>query len=346
MRKRADGYYVKTVTVTTPSGKKIRKSFYGKSEREINRKMTEFTKIQERGRTFREVATDWWEEAEPEIAVQTIKCYHPALSRAIEEFGEIPIKQISSKDMGFFLKKLASKGFAQKTVSNNKVVCSLIFKYALMQGEIEFNPATDVPLPKGLKKTERTAASKSDEAIIKASPDKWIFPYIARYTGMRRGEILALQWKDIDFENNIIMVTKSAAYKNNKPFIKEPKTEAGKRIVPLLNPLKAELLKRLGALDDYIVSDNNGTLLTNKRFSTLYSNYAKETGITCTAHQLRHSFATIAFECGVPVKSVQEILGHAQISTTMDLYTDFRNDALKAASDLLNSGMNDTNSKK
>ncbi|MDY4255081.1 MAG: tyrosine-type recombinase/integrase, partial [Oscillospiraceae bacterium] len=53
----------------------------------------------------------------------------------------------------------------------------------------------------------------------------------------------------------------------------------------------------------------------------------------------RHSFATIAFECGVPVKSVQEILGHAQISTTMDIYTDFRNDALKAAGDLLNSGM-------
>ncbi len=48
-----------------------------------------------------------------------------------------------------------------------------------------------------------------------------------------------------------------------------------------------------------------------------------ETGVTCTAHQLRHSFATIAFEADVPIKSVQEILGHKQLSTTMDIYTDF-----------------------
>lgn len=340
MRKRADGYYVKTVTVTAPSGKKVRKSFYGKSEREINRKMAEFTKVQERGRTFREVATDWWEEAEPQLAVQSVHGYKCGLDRAIEEFGERPIKDIQARDIGRYLMKLAEKGLAKKTVSNHKIVCSSIFKYAIMQGDVPANPCSDAPLPRGLKKTPRPAASSSDEAKIKAAPDKWIFPYIALYTGMRRGEILALQWKDIDFTNNVIHVTKAVYNDGERPGIKEPKTEAGKRNIPLLLPLKEVLLKKRSVNEnDYIVSPDGKSLITKKQFTTLYGRYQKEIGITCTAHQLRHSFATIAFECGVPVKSVQEILGHSQISTTMDLYTDFRKGALKAAEDLLNKGM-------
>lgn len=340
MRKRADGYYVKTVTVTTASGEKVRKSFYGKSEREINRKMTDFKEIAERGRTFREVARDWWEEAEPALAVQSVHGYKCGLDRALEEFGERPIKDIQTRDIGRYLMRLADKGFARKTVSNHKIVCSSIFKYAVMQGDVLINPCSDAPLPRGLKATPRTAAPSTDEEKIKAAPDKWIFPYIALYTGMRRGEILALQWKDIDFENNVIHVTKAVYNDNERPGIKEPKTEAGIRVVPLLKPLKEVLLKKLPADEnDYIVSLDGKSLITKKQFTTLYGRYQREVGITCTAHQLRHSFATIAFECGVPVKSVQEILGHNQISTTMDLYTDFRKGALKAAEDLLNKGM-------
>lgn len=67
------------------------------------------------------------------------------------------------------------------------------------------------------------------------------------------------------------------------------------------------------------------------------NHYRTDTGVTCSAHQLRHSFATIAFECGLPPKTVQEILGHKQLSTTMDLYTDFRKRAFDEAAKLLNS---------
>ena len=342
MKKREDGYYVKTVTVTAPSGKKVRKSFYGKTQRELTRKMTEFKEIEERGRTFGEVAKDWWEEAEPELAIQTVHGYKVGLDRAIGEFGDTAIKDISARDISLYLAKLAEQKFAKKTISNHKIVCSQIFKYAIIAGDIKANPCSDAPLPKGLKKQPRTAASVSDEQIIKSSPDKWIFPYIALYTGMRRGEILALQWKDLDFENNIIHVTKAVYNDGERPGLKEPKTQAGKRLVPLLAPLRSVLLKKYADVrddTDYIVSPDGKHLITKKQFSTAFQRYRQETGITCTAHQLRHSFATIAFECGVPVKSVQEILGHAQISTTMDIYTDFRNDALKAAGDLLNSGM-------
>lgn len=346
MKKRKDGYYVQSVTVTTKSGKKLRKDFYGKTQREVTRKIADFKEVEERGRTFGDVAKDWWEEAEPALAVQSVHGYKIGLDRALAEFGDKPIKDITTRDISLYLQKLGEMKLAKKTVSNHKIVCSQIFRFAILRGDVSLNPCADAALPKGLKKKTRTAASKSDEDIIKASPDKWIFPYIALYTGMRRGEILALQWQDIDFENNIIHVTKSLGLNHDRPFIKEPKTEKGIRVVPLLAPLREALLKRRGMLNEYVVADEDGSLLTARRFITLFTHYKQATGITCTAHQLRHSFATIAFECGVPVKTVQEILGHSQISTTMDIYTDFRKSALQDAAALLNSGMTATGKNK
>lgn len=89
-------------------------------------------------------------------------------------------------------------------------------------------------------------------------------------------------------------------------------------------------------LEHFIISDTGEKPLSNRRYITEYTRFKNETGIKCTAHQLRHSFATIAFECGVPVKSVQEILGHKQLSTTMDLYTDFRKKSFDDAASSLN----------
>jgi integrase len=107
--------------------------------------------------------------------------------------------------------------------------------------------------------------------------------------------------------------------------------------VPLLQPLKEKLLTFPGKNPKhYVISDTGDKPLTSRRYTTEYARFQRETGVTCTAHQLRHSFATIAFECGVPVKSVQEILGHKQLSTTMDLYTDFRQKSFDDAASNLN----------
>jgi integrase len=163
---------------------------------------------------------------------------------------------------------------------------------------------------------------------------------MALMTGMRKGEILALQWKDIDFETDTIRVTKSVSHSGDRPSIKQPKTEAGNRVVPLLAPLKDKLQTvPKHKQTDYIISDNGKEPLSNSRYCTLMSHYQKETGVTCTAHQLRHSFATIAFEADLDPKTVQEILGHKQLSTTMDIYTSFREKALKSAAQKLNNIM-------
>lgn len=330
--KRKDGRLCQKITVDGEAY-----YFYGKTQKELNQKILAFREKKRTGRTFSEVADDWQEEAFPDLAVQTVKVYKPALERLEKAFGNEPIIGIKTADIAQFLNSLFKEGFAYKTIANAKIVCSQVFNYAVNNGEIDANPCRDATIPKGAKKSRRTAATSEEEQIIRQlPPDAWLFPFFALYTGMRRGEILALEWTDINFFKNTISVTKSLCHDGNAPLIKPPKTEAGNRIVPLLVPLKERLLKEKNR-NGYIFSDDGGeTPLTKGRFEQEYKVFRKSLGVKCTAHQLRHSFATIAFEAGVPAKSVQEILGHRQLSTTMDTYTDFRSQAIEKAAAILN----------
>lgn len=337
MKKRADGRVVKTIT-DSRTGRRI--FFYGKTEREVNQKLLNYNSRAKTGRNFSEIAREWWNEETDSLEYQSIKTYRPAMNRAIEYFDDISVKNIKPKDITQFLKSLARKGYAQKTIANQKLVVNLILQYAVLQNDLEINPCSAAIMPKDTTKTIRTAASANDEDIVRKSSDVWLFPFIAIMTGMRKGEILALQWKDINFENNFIQVTKSVYHEGDQPKIKKPKTDAGVRIVPLLSPLRETLLNiKEQKPEDYIISDTGKTPLTNRRYTTLWKHYKEKTGVTCTAHQLRHSFATIAFECGIPAKSVQEILGHKQLSTTMDLYTDFRKKSFDEAVNALDQFM-------
>lgn len=332
--KREDGRLVRAIT-DPRTGK--RKYFYGATEREINKKIMEYTAKVESGRPFREVAEEWWDASKDGLAYQTIKVYKPALERAVEALGDISIRDIKPRDISALLQRMAKADYALKTVANQRTVINQVFRHAILECDIEVNPCASVPTPKNLKKVRRDAASTTDEDIVREHRDLWAFPYIALMTGMRKGEILALQWKDIDFDENVILVYKSLFYNQSRPTIKGTKTEAGTRIVPLLDDLKEFLLTIPSRKPNhYVISDNGKDPLSARRYQTLLKNFKEETGADFTAHQLRHSFATIAFENDVDAKSLQEIIGHKQLSTTMDIYADFRERSVKKAAEKLN----------
>lgn len=320
MKKRANGLYQKQITVTE-NGEKKQKCFYGKTIAEINQKILDYNGEVNAGRTFEVVADEWWEEHQKTLAPNSLKNITPAVKRATKHFGSMPIKGISAREIQLFIVEFSHGGYAKKTVSTQLQAVRQVIAYAVLNGEVEHNLASDVKLPKNLPKGQRVPPSPEDICKVKQGVNEpfGLFAFFALYTGCRRGELLALQYKDIDFENSEISITKSLYHVGDKAYIKAPKTDAGKRTVALLTPLKDVLLGR-GVRDEYIFNDG-GRLITNRRFITLWSAYCKGLQISITPHQLRHAYATRLYELGIDVKSAQMLLGHSDISTTQNIYT-------------------------
>lgn len=329
MKKRADGRYVKKVDG---------KSFYGATEREVYKKILEYTKKKESGSTFAEIADQWWTDTYDNLAAQTLRGYKPAYARALLELGDTYVKDITPREMSAIFKRMAIKGFSKKTISNQRIIYNQILDYAVVSGEIQYNPCASVKIPNNAKKsTVIKPASDEDEKKILASDNPWLFPLFALLSGLRKQEILALQWKDIDFENDIIAVTKAVEHVGQRPSIKSTKTESGIREVPLLNILKDRLVAVRGDPDTYIFSQSNGkTPLTENQFERAYKKYCTEVGISCSSRQLRHSYATVAVEEDIAPKDLQNALGHADITTTMNVYAAARKKSIEKVACKLN----------
>lgn len=350
MYQRPDGLYEKKVLI---NGKRV--AFRGKTEREIMQKIAAYSEKAERGPTFEEMAGEWWEQHEPLIRHGTVHGYKAAMGRAVEYFGSDPVKQIEAADINAFLLYVAKRGYAQKTVRNQLTVVRQIFLYALMTRHIKTLPTEGVRIPQGLSHSSRELAPPDAVEIIKATtPDDFLLPVLILYTGMRCGEALALQWQDIDFKACTISITKAVVYYSNKPVVSPTKTEKGVRVVPLLEPF-SKILAQRGPHNpgDYLIG---GAAPISK--SALYKRWegfcraygfahkneerslkAGRTVWTCDIdrHTLRHEYATILYDAGIDAKVAQELLGHSDLSTTLEIYTHIRQKRLTGAAATLNS---------
>lgn len=321
MTRRKNGLWQEALTI---NGKRL--FFYGRTKNEVLQKIKAYNEKKEHGERFSVVAEEWWEVHEAELSYNSTKNYKPALKRAVEAFGAAFIKDISPQMIAAEISAF-SRNHADKTVRTQLMVYNLIFKYAVEKGHILYNPARDLTVPKNLKKQKRTSPSSEDIKKVKDSTHLpfGMFAFWALYTGLRKGELLALEWKDVDIKNRTITVNKSLYHDNNQPRVKLPKTQTSIATIPLLDAL----LKKIKPGRGLVFPDADGEYLTDSRFQRLWHDYCKESGITATPHQFRHAYATMLFEAGIPPEEAQALLRHAQLSTTMDIYTDLREAKLK-----------------
>ena len=326
-----------------------RKVFSARSKKDLLLKVARYQsekKKQPTAPTFEMVADSWWEHHSPEIRHGTRLCYEPALKRAIKQFGSEPIDQIKPIHIKAFLNDLP---LAKKTVSNQRIVLNLIFNHAIVNYGLEFtNPCDHVKTPTKEKPTTRSALSPEQrEEILNTSPEEFQLAYLILFTGCRLGEALALTMADVDMDQDIIHVNKSVHFEGNNPVIGPPKTANAIRDIPLLPKLKERLIALNRRPSEYIV----GELLTQSALTRRWEKWCADHGLveyehreatpankhttvrkpTLDRHTIRHDFATQLYEAGVDVKTAQAILGHADIQTTMNIYTHVRDGQLDNA---------------
>lgn len=319
MYQRPDGLYEKSITI---KGK--RTVFRGKSPNEVYRKMAEYQEEQASGPLFSVVEEDWERNHWPTLSPTTVHGYRASAKRAVKQFGDYHLSEITPQEIYAYLGSLARKGYASKTVAAHLSTLSMVFDWAIQQGHAESNPAAVVHTPRGLpRSTRRAIDDKEIQAIRKAAGDPFsVFVYLCLFAGLRRGEALGLQYGDIDRKAKRIYVRRNVVYSSNRAIVKEPKTEAGVRWVPLLPEL--ELMLPAVKSKGVFISSNRDTPFSHQEYELRWKAYRKRHSVQWTPHDLRHTFATVLYEASVPEYTTQFFMGHSDITTTRKIYTHLR----------------------
>lgn len=311
---------------------------------------------EEEAPTFRQIAENWERVHREEITSRTWTNYEPHYKRILHYHGDKNIAEVSAMDITNHLIKAKAEGYSATVVNTIRSIYRMIFDYAVAHDMAQFNPVISVRLPKGLKRGKREAPTDNQMQKIFDSADEpfGLFPVFLLCTGMRKSEALALTWDDIDMDQRTISVTKSIDYTvGANPKVKPPKTEAGNRVVPIIDILYEKLLPASQSSNSEYVfpaqrsnrSGVGGGMMTLRGYESAWLRYCEAAGFiengkpTITAHNLRHGTATLMFELGVDELTAQKILGHSRIEITREIYTDLRIAQKMKSVDKFNEGM-------
>lgn len=283
--------------------------------------------------TFKDAAEAWQSAYRESCNPRTWQNYRPHYEDMVCRYGDIAVNEIAGVNIIQDLQRAKAQGYSRTIVNTRRTLFSNILNHAVAQGWIAWNVATGVKLPKGLPSAKRSAPTDEMIHAIIQNRDKpfGMFAFLCLCTGLRKGEALALLKSDI--HDGEIAVTKSLTFADGDAAkVKPPKSEAGVRTVPIVSILATPLKEYMAGLDGGILFPNrsyNGspgnTFMTQSNYDTAWGNYVKTVGLDgLTAHQLRHGTATLLYEAGVDVYTAKKILGHAKVTTTMEIYTELR----------------------
>lgn len=283
---------------------------------------------------------DWLSYKKDYIKESTYANYSNIISNHIApDLGKYYLKELNNKIIQeFLLNKYKigrldnSGGLSTKTIRDIVAIIKSSLKSAMKEGVIQ-NLSLDFIYPKTNAKDKIYTLSKQSQDklinyILKNQTIKNLGILLTLYSGIRIGELCALQWKDIDFKGNILHINKTLQRvyikdkqdNKSKIIITNPKTHNAEREIPLNKEFAKELYKFKTNLDDYILSCSEKWVepRTYRRFFERVLTESKVEKINF--HGLRHTFATNCIKLGVDYKTVSELLGHATVNITLNLY--------------------------
>lgn len=282
--------------------------------------------------TFGEVANEWLYIKSGQVQGATFEKYESFYKHIARRFAERKLSDIKKSDIEKFLTELKDKHFSLWTIKGIKAEISSILDFAIDEDHLQKNVAKNVRLPKIEQHRKKPVHVEEFKEFLEASKGSRLQIAIPLLflTGCRRGELLALTWDDIDFKKNVIHINKEYVIDkvngSKKAVMRDhTKTEAGQRIVPLCKELKKVLTdfhKGAGAGTKYILQcKRKEKPIYPRNLTDAIGKWCKSLHIKgITPHSFRHGYAWNLLNSGVQPEDIKNLLGHRDLSTTLDIY--------------------------
>jgi integrase len=253
-----------------------------------------------------------------------LRTYRYALtSKVLPALGQRRLTAVPRNDLQDFVDNLVAKGQSASTVRNAILPLRAIYARARERDEIAINPTRKLRLPAVRGTRERTARAEEARALLEVLPDSdrtlWA---TALYAGLRRGELQALEWQDVDLENNLIHVRRAW---DQREGVISPKSRARERRVPIPMILRQHLLRhrlRQGSGGrGYVFANRNGrpfdpNTIANRARKAWQLKELEPIGL----HECRHTYAAFMIGAGINAKALSTYMGHTSITVTLDRY--------------------------
>ena len=292
----------------------------------------------------------------------TIVRYKELCERIYPAMGHVRLRELRADQLNDFYTALAQPGInkrsggglSAKTILEHHRLISTVLDQAVKEGLIPFNVAARATLPRVTKKEVNFFQPEQVDAIrsaLEQEPIKWkVLTHLLLLTGARRGEILGLKWDKVDFEANRIYICNSILYAPDRGIYEDtPKTATSKRYISLpvetmrlLREYKSwqnqERLRFGGYYQnhDFVFSQENGQPMHPDSITDWLNKFSKRHGLLhVNPHAFRHTMASMLYFNGVDSVSISKRLGHAQVSTTANIYAHVIEKADKQNADIL-----------